>query len=211
MHNKLITQAARTVLKPQGLFQKGSSRIWIDDNEWFLTVVEFQASAWGRGSYLNVGIHYLWSDQSYLSFDYGSRENEFVEFQDSEETFLAAMTGFAEKAMKKVTEYRSFRDPEYAKRKILNHRGYGALAHDLYHQMMICGLCADPRAQAYYDDLLALVRFSAKEFEIRYREELVGPIAAVIDDSDALRSHILGKITASRDFWRSKSGMKKLH
>lgn len=58
-HNKQIRQIAGAVLKPQGLFQKGNSRIWIDDNGWFLILVEFQPGSWAGGSYLNVGIHYL--------------------------------------------------------------------------------------------------------------------------------------------------------
>ena len=210
MHNKLINQAARTVLKPLGLFQKGSSRVWIDDNDWFLTIVEFQSSAWGRGSYLNVSIHYLWSGQDWFSFDYGHREQAFVEFQDSEAVFLAEMTAMAEKAAAKVRQYRFFRDPEYAQWKILDYQGHAARAWELYHKMMICGLRADPLAKDYYEELLDLVRFSAKPFEIGLREELTGPIAAAVDDPDVFQRYILAKVRERRDFWRGKSGMKKL-
>src|SRR5256885_11111558 len=54
-HSKLITAAAREILRPLGLFQKGRSRVWLDDQGWWLGVVEFQPSDWSKGSYLNVG------------------------------------------------------------------------------------------------------------------------------------------------------------
>ena len=65
-HNKIIMKAAREVLAPNGLLQKGQSRIWLDDNGWFFAVVEFQPSGWEKGTFLNVGMHYLWANKEYL-------------------------------------------------------------------------------------------------------------------------------------------------
>ena len=73
-YNTLIKQAVRAVLKPKGMFQKGSSRIWIDDNGWFFTVVEFQGSWCDRGSYLNIGMQHLWNEWEYLFTVCGTRE-----------------------------------------------------------------------------------------------------------------------------------------
>ena len=50
----------KMTLAPEGLFRVGSSRRWIDDNGYFVIQVEFQPSAYDRGSYLNVGISLLW-------------------------------------------------------------------------------------------------------------------------------------------------------
>ena len=55
-HNRVIDAEARQALKPLGLYRKGKSRVWYDDHGWWLIQVEFQPSAWFRGSYLNVGI-----------------------------------------------------------------------------------------------------------------------------------------------------------
>jgi hypothetical protein len=41
-HNRLVAQAAKEVLSPLGLTQKGRSRVWLDDHAWWLGVVEFQ-------------------------------------------------------------------------------------------------------------------------------------------------------------------------
>lgn len=86
-HNKIINKAAGDVLKPMGLFRKGQSRIWIDENDWFLIIVEFQPSNWDKGSYLNVAVNYLWSRKEYLSFDYGHRESAFVKCGKDEKLF----------------------------------------------------------------------------------------------------------------------------
>jgi hypothetical protein len=40
--------------------RKGRSRVWFDDQGWWIGVVEFQPSSWSRGTYLNVGVSWLW-------------------------------------------------------------------------------------------------------------------------------------------------------
>ena len=115
IHSKLINKAAREILRPVGLVRKGQSRVWLDDNGWWLTMIEFQPSSWSRGTYLNVGISWLWYPKEYLSFDIGYRENSFIEFKD-EDTFLREAIELAEKAKKIVFTYReSMSSPELAK------------------------------------------------------------------------------------------------
>lgn len=119
IHSKLINKAAREILKPVGLVRKGESRIWLDDNGWWLTMIEFQPSSWSKGTYLNVGISWLWYPKEYLSFDIGYRENSFIEFKD-EDTFLREAIELAEKAKNKVLTYRhSMSSPELAKEFVL--------------------------------------------------------------------------------------------
>jgi hypothetical protein len=110
-HSKLITAAARDVLRPLGLAQKGRSRTWLDDRGWCLTVVEFQPSSWSRGSYLNVGVHWLWNPTHYLSLDYGNRvmdldgDGQYVEYE-SDEQFRPLALKLAEVAADQVRGYR---------------------------------------------------------------------------------------------------------
>src|ERR1700761_427171 len=89
-HSRLINVAARTILRPLGCVQKGRSRTWLDDQSWWVGVVEFQPSGWARGSYLNVGACWLWSEKNYLSFDAGHRVQEFQPFIDDEQFSLVA-------------------------------------------------------------------------------------------------------------------------
>jgi hypothetical protein len=105
LHSKLLAAAARDVLGPLGLFQKGRSRTWLDDRGWWLCVVEFQPSSYSRGSYLNVGCMWLWRVKDYISFDEGHRVEGFAEFRD-EAQFAAVAKSLAERAALEVLRYR---------------------------------------------------------------------------------------------------------
>lgn len=72
-HNAVINAEARLILKPLGLIRQGKSRVWIDDHGWWTIQVEFQPSAWARGSYLNVGINWLLYESSVGAFHIGNR------------------------------------------------------------------------------------------------------------------------------------------
>jgi hypothetical protein len=118
-HSKLINKAAREVLKPAGLVRKGQSRVWLDDNGWWLTLIEFQPSSWTKGTYLNVGVSWLWYLKEYMSFDIGYRQSSFIEFKD-EDSFLPKAVALAEKAKAKALAYRHLMSsPELAKEFVL--------------------------------------------------------------------------------------------
>jgi hypothetical protein len=109
-HTKLLNAAARDVLHPLGLTQKGRSRTWLDDRGWWLGVVEFQPSSWSRGSYLNVGVNWLWNPKDYLTFDWGHRvdipgEPSFIAFED-EDQFAPLARKLAMVATEQVRHYR---------------------------------------------------------------------------------------------------------
>jgi hypothetical protein len=65
--------------------QKGRSRTWIKDNSWWLAIVEFQPSAWSKGSYLNVACMWLWHPQDHISFNVCERIGGFIQFQDEQD------------------------------------------------------------------------------------------------------------------------------
>ena len=113
-HNSLIRGAARETLLPLGLSQKGRSRTWIDDHGWWLIVVEFQPSSFGRGSYLNVGHQHLWLERPHHAFRtysgssrvlIGRREFVDLDFKLGDASVDAART-LAAAAKTAVTERR---------------------------------------------------------------------------------------------------------
>ena len=53
-HGKLIAAAAKAALLPLGCRRKGQSRCWFSDERFWYIFIEFQPSAWSRGTYLNV-------------------------------------------------------------------------------------------------------------------------------------------------------------
>jgi hypothetical protein len=107
-HNKLTAQAARTVLGPMGLRQQGRSRIWLDDNGWWLGVVEFQPSSWSKGSYLNVGACWLWHPgvEPGISFDLGHRVEGHVPFRN-EAQFQPQARRLANRAAEEIIRLRA--------------------------------------------------------------------------------------------------------
>ena len=104
-HFHLLAQAARSVLQPMGLLQKGRSRTWLDDHGWWVCVVEFQPSSWSRGSYLNVGCNWLWFIQDYRTFDQGSRVEDFHQFTGEAEFEIVARS-LVKRAASEVARYR---------------------------------------------------------------------------------------------------------
>ena len=127
-HNRIIQQMCREALLPLGAFQKGRSRIYIDDNHAFFTVIEFQPSGFSTGTYLNVGIHPLWEHpmREYLTMisENGSRIRPFLPFE-TEEQFADGLMEYMEAAKARLLYYRQFRNPTalhaYAERRAKNH------------------------------------------------------------------------------------------
>lgn len=99
------TPHSRLILSPLHIFQKGRSRVSIDDHRWWLTNIEFQPSSWSKGSYLNVGAMWLWSEHDYLSFDVGSRVEELVTYE-SEIQFEPEARRLALAARRQVVKFR---------------------------------------------------------------------------------------------------------
>lgn len=105
-HAQIIQTAAREVLASLGLQQKGRSRTWLDDRQWFVIVVEFQPSGFSLGSYLNVGCHWLWQQEAHLSYDLSGRPERFIRNRN-EEQFRSAMKALGEHAAHNVKVYRT--------------------------------------------------------------------------------------------------------
>lgn len=85
-HSRLIAKVAKAALAPMGLRQKGRSRTWLDDQAWWVGIVEFQPSGWSKGSGVNVGGCLLWSHKGFLSFDFlAHRDLGFARFVSPEQ------------------------------------------------------------------------------------------------------------------------------
>jgi len=116
--DEIIKQLCKDILLPLGVFQKGNSRTYIDDNGYFFTVIEFQPSAYAKGTYLNVALHFLGNENEDISFDFpfgaDIRVMDFVEYQN-EEQFAREVTRYVQKAVTQVLFYRKLQDVAVAK------------------------------------------------------------------------------------------------
>jgi hypothetical protein len=103
--NKVLLAAARDGLVPLGLVRLGRSSLWVDDRGWWTVTVEFQPSGFAKGSFLNVGVMWLWYAKDYWSFDVGHRVEAFTQFESTEQ-FKPVAEQLAGRAARKVCEYR---------------------------------------------------------------------------------------------------------
>lgn len=115
-HNQIIKKLCKDILLPIGVFQKGNSKIYIDDNGYFFTVIEFQPSAYAKGTHLNIALHFLWNEREYIAFDFpfDSRVKNFIEYQNDEQ-FTREVTKYVQEAAEQVLFYRKLQDIETAK------------------------------------------------------------------------------------------------
>ena len=129
-HNQIIKKLCKDILLPIGVFQKGTSRTYIDDNGYFFTVIEFQPSAYAKGTHLNVALHFLWNERDHISFDFpfgaDIRVKNFVEYQNDEQ-FTREITKYVQEAAKQVIFYRKLQDiataKSYAKKWLRKYKG----------------------------------------------------------------------------------------
>jgi hypothetical protein len=142
VHSKLLNAAARKILRPMGLVQKGTSRLWYDDQGWKAFVVDFQPSNWSRGTYLNVGCCWLWNDEDGFTFDepWGKERvgAGFEEFKN-EKQFEKVALEITELAAKKVLAYRKqFHDIDAAS-KFVRKQGLRDI-HPNFNAGIVCAL-----------------------------------------------------------------------
>ncbi len=100
-HNKLLTKIAKEKLQAQGIQQKGQSRLFIHDNYWYTIIIEFQPSAYDKGTFLNVAADFNFYPRGHFTYTVGGREKEFIAFQN-ETQFAAAVNSLCDVAVDRV-------------------------------------------------------------------------------------------------------------
>lgn len=228
-HDKIINRAAKKILAPQGLFRVGSSRIWLDDNGYFMISVEFQSSQYSRGSYLNVGISFLWEFSKeindILTFNYGYRVTEgipqFVDYNDNDEQFMGEMEKYAKTALQKVTEYRLFRDMDYAKEQLIQQLAdipENRQFWEPYDLALLCFLKGDYEdGKNYFEYYLHRLKdtFYVGDLYIDWHEEFynycVQHIQPCLTTKETARNMVLEMIQRRRDYFSSKPSYKKMN
>lgn len=104
-HNKIINAAAKAALKPAGAIRKGQSRLWLDDNGWYITLIEFQPSS-SPGSLLNIGVQFMWYPQAVYAFDAGYRQQDIYIQYRNDEQFTPQAQAMAEAARDRMLAIR---------------------------------------------------------------------------------------------------------
>lgn len=224
-HDKLINAAAKKVLSPQGLFRRGTSRTWVDDNGYFVIFVSFGASNWSQSARLGVGIDFLWKYDSggpgaSFSYSYGHNSIEdFFEYDGNDEIFQAEMERYSEIGLQKVMEYRKFRDMGYAKRcleqQILDIPEKRRFWED-YNLAMLCFLKGDyENGRKTFETFLNTLKnsFYIDGYYIDWHEKLyqycLEQIVPYLNSKENAQQMVVDRIKQRRDFLNGKPAFRK--
>ena len=200
-HSKIINKVARKSFKELGIIRKGQSRMWLDDHEWFTTIIEFQPFSGRQGTCLNIGVNFHWYLKDYWSFDIGYRESDFIEFQN-EEQFFTALEKLMKIAVNKCLEIRNnLKTLEKAQETIINHKFNSENLWGNYSKAIISGLIGNLEDTLKYFDKL-----SATEDNTPWAKELKERVESLkkhMDNKETFKESIKQIITETR-------GLKKL-
>jgi hypothetical protein len=104
-HSRIIAEEASAALSPLGLVRKGRSRIWLDDQSWWLGIAEFQPSNRKAGAYLNVGLMFLWHPIDPYTLEIGGQVEGFSPADSTD--FVQAVHAKAERAAQEIGKLRA--------------------------------------------------------------------------------------------------------
>ena len=224
-HDKIINMATKKILAPQGLFRQGTSRTWLDDNGYFIIFVVFDSSNWSKGSYLGVGIDFLWEKSENLNdifvYSYGERGKEFCKYSGNDDEFQAKMEEFAQIGLRKVIEYRKFKDMDYAKKcleqkvsEIQKNRRFW----EVYDLAMLCFLMGDfENAVKIFENFLDILKgsFYAGDVYIEWHEifykHCIHHIKPCLTSKESAQKMVLDMVKRRRNYFNSKPSFKKMN
>lgn len=211
-HEKIIKALCKDILLPIGVFQKGTSRLYLDDNGWYFTLIEFQPSGFSKGTHLNVAMNFLFRKEEGFSFDaaageYGIRVGGFIPFKN-EEQFERAVRPYVYQARACALRYREFKDLGRTKEAVLRLVGaHSPTPWRFYYQAMICLMThEETRGRKYYTQFLGSLNEDAHVYVKKHVVEAGYPQSA--DELNGDEAMTL--IRRQRAEWHSKPSMKKM-
>ena len=221
-HEKIIRDVAKEILAPEGLFQVGRSRAWIDDNEFFVVQVWFQASGYSKSSSLMAGVSFLWEIEQEDLLDglvYGDgyyipKLGYTVKYSDGhEESFREKIKVQAEFAIQKVFEFRKLNDYEYAEKCLQP----DYIPMQYYHLAMLNFYFNQfEKGKTYFQKFLENVK-ECEEVEPEYNEwrdsvynYCVNDILPKITDAGSAKNVVDEIIRNNREYLMSRPSYKKM-
>src|SRR5262245_5608502 len=197
-HGRIIATAAKATLLPIGCRRICQSRCCIFDHRYWIIFIEFQPSAWAKGSYLNVTPHWLWL--RYGANDYHPRPADFIPFENAEQ-FTPLIENMAAVAARTVLDMRArFRAPEKVQRFFAERISQNPFP--LYRAAATAGFVRDVAlARHLFKHMYALdtENYGSWINDLKFE---CATLAALLDDSVRYRSAILEAITERRQHFR---------
>jgi hypothetical protein len=192
-HGRLIAAAAKAALLPLGCRRKGQSRCWFSDERFWYIFIEFQPSAWSKGTYLNIGP--IWFFLQPWSGEASPRLGNYIKFE-SVEQFAPLIEQAAKLVAAEVVALRS----RFQTLMDIHSCFAGNLSWsgNIYRAAVTGGLVGDVGlARQLFAQIKALDP-ARHGIYLRDRQVECAKLAALLDDPQAYRSAILETIEAKR-------------
>jgi hypothetical protein len=194
-HGRLIAAAAKAALLPLGCKRKGQSRLWRSDQRFWIISVEFEPSSWAKGSYLKIGVTWLWRKPEFSGIDLGSRITDFVPFE-SRKQFEPRINEMADLAAQRVLKLRSeFRSLRDVHRWLMQHATQDGWP--IYHAAIAATLVGDAAGARQLFERMDRWPTFAYDWQLRLKTDSA-ELAALLPAPDRFRSTILKRIEEKR-------------
>jgi hypothetical protein len=192
-HGKLIAAAAKAALLPLGCVRKGQSRCWYSDERYWYIFIEFQPSAWSKGTYFNVTPIWLflrpWGGEA------ANRIADYIYFE-SVEQFRPLIEDGAKLVAAEVVALRTkFRTLLDIHRSFVDNLSWSGNA---YRAAITAGLVGDFALARQLFDRIKWLDPASHGLQLPKVQEDCAALAALLDDPLAYRTAILEKIAARR-------------
>jgi hypothetical protein len=192
-HGKLIAAAAKAALLPLGCRRKGQSRVWFSDERFWYIFIEFQPSAWSKGTYLNVGPIWFFLEQ--WGGEVTPRLGNYIEFE-SVEQFGPLIESAAQRVAAEVVALRAkFRTLADIHRFFAGNLPWSG---NVYRAAITAGLVSDFALARQLFARIEVLDPDRHGIQLSNRQAECAALAALLDDPQAYRSAIREKIDARR-------------
>ena len=192
-HGKLIAAVAKAALLPLDCRRIGQSRCWISDERFWYIFIEFQPSAWSKGTYTNGTP--IWLFLQRWGGEAAHRVANYIKFEGVEQ-FGPLVEKMANLAAAEVVALRTkFRTPLDVHRFFASHLSY---AGNFYRAAITAGLVGDIALARQLFTRMKTLDTSKYGPHIKNLQADCAKLAALLDDPIRYRSAILETIAARR-------------
>ncbi len=193
-HGKLIAAAAKAALAPLGFRRKGQSRCWYSDERFWCIFIEFQPSAWSKGTYTNISP--IWFFLRHWGNDVMRRVGGYAQFESVEQfsPLVEQMAKLAaEEAMALRVRFKTLPDVHryFASRVTKN-------PHRVYSAAVTAGLVGDFDLAQQLFARMAATEPTERGPWIPDLQKQCAELASLLDDPAQYRSTILNTISMLR-------------
>jgi hypothetical protein len=161
--NKMIKIINTKVFKPYGIKRKGESKLFIDDNGWFIILIEFESSIYVKEAFIKIGVNFNWYLSNAFSYDIEhwesnvkNKKKDFVVYTDNEEQFVDNVDMLCKFAIEEINEYRNkFKNINDAEKVIIENEYTSDNLWGNYHRGIVSGLIKNKtNLNKYFNKLL---------------------------------------------------------